>query len=166
VRTLIVLLGTVALLAAGCGGGNSSSSSTSGTTTAVTITVKTPPLTKAAYQAKLEQIAADIRSTLGPTVSSGKISKSDVDAFVTAFHMLADRLADVNPPAAVKQLHAQLIKAVNDVADELPSIAANLNKASKDVSALPAFLGAHAIQELARIGQQLKAKGYDLDLNP
>jgi hypothetical protein len=171
VRPLIVVLGITALLAAGCGGGSSSSSSTSGggpaTTAARTTTASVPPLSKAAYQAKLKQIAADIRNRLGPTVSSGKIPKSDVDALVDAFHAFADRLAELNPPAAVKPLHAQLIKAMDDLGDEFPGLAARLNKSSKDPTALiSAFFGAHAIQELAKIGQQLKAKGYQLDLNP
>jgi hypothetical protein len=158
VRTLIVLLSAAALLAAGCGGGDGGSETT---------TAAGPPLTKAAYQAKLKQIATDISTRIGKTSTSNKIPKEDVDTLVDAFHTFADRLADVNPPAAVSQLHARLIKTMDDLGDEFPDIADELNSSGKDPSAaIKALFGAQAIQELVKIGQDFKKQGYDLDLNP
>jgi hypothetical protein len=166
VRALIVVLGIVALLAAGCGGGGSSSGTTTGGGPATTAPTG-PPLTKAAYQAKLRQISTDIGNSIGQSSTTGKIPKGDVDKLVRAFHTFADRLAELNPPAAVKQVHARLIKAMDDLGDEFPGIAAKLNKSGKDPSAaIKALFGAHAIQELIKVGQEFKQKGYNLNLNP
>ena len=113
VRRLVAILAAAGLLVAGCGGG----SSNKGTTTTGP---SGPPLTKAAYQAKLKQIASEISNEIGKTSSSGKnISKEDVDKLVKAFHEFAARLAAVNPPAAVEQIHADLVKTMNDLGDEL-----------------------------------------------
>jgi hypothetical protein len=162
VRRLVVLLAALGLLVAGCGGGSSSSKGT--TTTGPT----GPPLTKAAYQAKLRQIAVQISNEIGKTSSSGKsIPKGDVDKLVKAFHEFADRLAQVNPPAAVKQVHADLVKTMNDLGDTFPEIAKQLNSSGKDPSAaINALFGAKAIQELVKVGNEFKKKGYKLDLNP
>jgi len=166
VRALIVLLGIVALLAAGCGGGGSSSGTTSGRAPATTAPT-TPLLSKAAYQAKLKRISTEIGNRIGNTSSSGKIPPADVDKLAAAFHTFSDRLAELNPPAAVKQLHARLIKAMDDLGDEFPRIASSLNKSGKDPSAaITALFGAHAIQELIKIGDDFKKQGYTLDLNP
>ena len=162
VRRLVVILATMGLLVAGCGGSSSSSKST--TTTGPS----GPPLTKAAYQAKLKQIASEISNEIGKTSSSGKqIPKEDVDKLVKAFHEFAARLAAVNPPAAVEQIHADLVKTMNDLGDSFPAIAKQLNSSGKDPSAaITALFGAKAIQELIKVGNDFKAKGYKLDLNP
>lgn len=152
-RRVVVLL-AVALLVAGCGGGGGGGEPSG------------PPLTKQAYQAKLKSISADIAKSIGKTSSSGKIPKSDVDKLVKGFHTFADRLREVNPPAGVKALHARLISAMDDLADEFPDIADKLNKSGKDASAaIAALFGAHAIQELIKLGNDFKAKGYNLNLN-
>jgi hypothetical protein len=166
VRALIILLAIIALLAAGCGGGGSSSGTTSGGGAATTAPT-TPPLSKAAYQAKLRQISIDIGNRIGNTASTGKIPKADVDKLSAAFHTFSDRLAEVNPPPAVKALHARLIKAMDDLGDEFPDIASSLNKSGKDPSAaITALFGAHAIQELIKLGEDFNKQGYKLDLNP
>ena len=161
VRRLVVILAAVGLLVAGCGGSSSSKSTT-------TTGPSGPPLTKAAYQAKLKQIATEISNEIGKTSSSGKqIPKEDVDKLVKAFHEFAARLAAVNPPAAVEQIHADLVKTMNDLGDSFPAIAKQLNSSGKDPSAaITALFGAKAIQELIKVGNDFKAKGYKLDLNP
>ena len=165
-RPLIVVLGTLALLAAGCGGGSSTSGG-GATTVARTTTSSAPLLSKAAYQATLIRISTEIGNSIGQSGRTGKIPKGDVDKLVKAFHKFADRLGELNPPAAVKQLHAQLIRAVDDLGDEFPHIAAQLNKSGKDPStAITALFGAHAVQELIKVGEEFRKKGYNLDLNP
>jgi hypothetical protein len=166
VRALIVALGIVALLAAGCGGKSSSSGTTSGTAPATTAPAA-PPLSKAGYQAMLKRISTEIGKSITKSSSSGKIAKGDVDQLVRAFHTFADRLRELNPPAAIKQVHARLIKALEDLGDEFPNIARKLNSAGKDPStAITALFGAHAVQELIKVGEELRKAGYDLDLNP
>jgi hypothetical protein len=150
VRRLLIVLASVALLAAGCGGGGNTSG---------------PPLTKEAYQAKLKSISADIAKSVGETTSSGKVPQQNVDKLVKAFHTFADRLGEVNPPAEVKQLHGRLIKALDDLGDEFPDIAKKLNSAGDASAGIAALLGAKSIQELVKLGNDFKAKGYNLNLN-
>src|SRR5439155_2831616 len=98
--------------------------------------------------------------------SSKGISKAEVDKFVKALHSFADRLAEVNPPAEIKALHARLISVMNELGDEFPSIADKLNKAKDDPSAaIAALFGAKSIQELTKPGTEFKAKGHYLSPN-
>lgn len=162
-RRLLVLFLAVGLVVAGCGGGGGKKAS--GTTTSAA-KPSGPPLTKAAYQAKLQSISADIAKKIGTSSSSNHISKADVGKLVTAFHTFAARLREVNPPVAVKALHVRLIKAMQDLGDEFPAIASKLNSSGKDPSsAIAALFGAHAIQELVKIGNDFKKAGYNLNLN-
>jgi hypothetical protein len=154
VRRLLIVLAAVALLAAGCGGGGGGGHASG------------PPLTKSAYQAKLKQIATDISRNIGKTSTSGTISGADAAKLQKAFHDFADRLREVNPPPDVKSLHVRLTKAIQDLGDQFPAIAKRLNAAGKDPSkAIAVLFGAKPIQELIKLGQEFKAKGYQLDLN-
>ena len=66
----------------------------------------------------------------------------------------------------MKALHARLIQAMEDLGDEFPDIAKKLNSSGKDPSAaITALLGAHAVQELIKVGNDFKKKGYNLNLN-
>jgi hypothetical protein len=154
VRRALILL-ALALVAAGCGGGGGGGSA------------KGTPLTKAEYQAKLEQTSKDIARELGGPQQSdiSKLTDKDVRQLVDALHSFADRLSAIEPPAEVADLHAQLIQAMNDVGDEFPDIAKKL-KATKDPSAaIAALFGAKGVQELIKVGDAFKKKGYNLDLN-
>lgn len=160
VRALLILVAMAALLA-GCGGGGSKSGSGgSGKPSG-------PPLTKAAYQAKLQSISKEIGDSIGSSASKEKIAKKEVDKLVGAFHTFADRLREVNPPAAVKGLHAQLIQAMDDLGDEFPDIAKKLNSAPKNdpSAAITALFGAHGVQELIKVGNGFKKAGYNINLN-
>jgi hypothetical protein len=160
VRPVLILCAAVALLA-GCGGGGGSKSGDGGGGKPTG-----PPLTKQAYQAKLQSISKEIGNSIGSSTGKGKIAKKEVDKLVGAFHTFADRLREVNPPVAVKALHAQLVKAMDDLGDEFPDVAKKLNSSSKDPSAaITALFGAHAVQELIKVGNGFKKKGYDLNLN-
>ncbi len=56
---------------------------------------------------------------------------------------------------------------MNDLGDDFPAIAKQLNSSGKDPSAaISALFGAKAVQELIKVGNEFKAKGYNLDLNP
>jgi hypothetical protein len=71
----------------------------------------------------------------------------------------------VNPPAEVKQLHERLIKALDHLGNEFPGIAKKLNGADDPSAGVAAFLGAKSVQELIKLGNDFKAKGYNLNLN-
>jgi hypothetical protein len=171
-RALIVAVAAGLLIVAGCGGGGTKSGGGSTTVSQPTgggakpVTTPTaPPLTKAQYQAKLKQIAADVSKRLGRTSSSQKVTQSDIDRFATLIHSFADRIQAVNPPAAVKALHQRLIGAMNDLADEFPGIARKLNEAKDATEAIAALFAAKSVQELAQLQKAFKAKGYTLDLS-
>jgi hypothetical protein len=172
--SLLIVVPAV-LLVAGCGGGSKSSATTTAqmlsTTTAATTAAKPsgPRLTKAQYEAKLTQIAKDVATSLGgSTNASGKLTQKDIDKVVSFVHSFTEQAARINPPVAVAALHARLIQAMNDVADEFPDIAATLNKAegAKDAqAAISALFGAKGFQELIALQTDFKAKGYTLNLN-
>jgi len=75
------------------------------------------------------------------------------------------KLDAINPPDEVKTLHADLVKALDDLADEFPGIAKQLKETKDPSAAITALFGAKGIQELVRLGNEFKKKGYDLDLN-
>ena len=145
----LLFLAAAALTLAGCGGGGSSSK----------------PLTKAAYQAKITQIAKDVTAGVGSTTNSNEISDADVAKFVKVLRAFADELGPVTPPVAVKDLHVELIATMRQLADEFPGIAGKLKNAKDASAAIDALFGAKSIQRLAALQKQLKAKGYDLNLN-
>ncbi len=149
----VVVLAAVAVAAAGCGGGGGGGSKASG-----------PPLTKAAYQAKLAQTAKEVGSKLNVS-KPNKLTKQDVANEVKAVSTFADDLERINPPAAVKQAHADLIAAMRQLAREFPGILQKLTHAKGAQAAFAAFLGAPAIQRLIKVQQEFKAKGYTLNLN-
>jgi hypothetical protein len=151
VRKLLILLGLVALLTAGCGGGGGSESK---------------PLTKAEYQAQLEQTAKRIGDKIGKTQNDiDKMTGAELNQFTGVVHEFADELEKINPPAEVADLHKRLVQAMNDLADEFPDAAKKL-KGTKDPSeAISILFGMKAIGELIKLGNDFKAKGYDLKLN-
>ncbi len=153
-RRLLILLAAVALVAAGCGGGSSTSSSPK-------------PLTKAAYQAKLAATAKQIGQQLGGPKSQNlsTMTAKDVQAFVDAMHSFTAKLKQITPPAEVAALHQQLITALNDFADEFPGIAKKLKTTKDPSTAITALFGAKGIQELVKLGNEFKKKGYNLNLN-
>ncbi len=153
-RRLAIVLTLVGVLVAGCGGGGSSKGSSSG-----------PPLTKEEYQAKLEQIAKDVGTSIGSTTTSNDLTKADVDKLVTALKQFADEIANVNPPAEVKELHQRLVAGIRAFADEFPGIAETMSNTKDPSAAIAALFGSKAIQDLSKVQQELKAKGYDLQLS-
>jgi hypothetical protein len=151
-RVLILLAAVAALTLAGCGGGGGNKPSG-------------PPLTKQAYPAKIQQITKDISAKLGKTTTSKNLSKGDIDKVDKALRTFADQMEGVNPPVEVKQLHVRLIAAIRQLADEFPGIAKALNEAKDPSAAIAALFGAKSIQALAKLQQEFKAKGYNLNLN-
>jgi hypothetical protein len=148
VRTLAVLLAAVGLVAAGCGGGGDSSSK---------------PLTKAEYQARLQQLSNQIGSELRQSIgASTKLKKSDVPKLQAALRSFAGKVEALHPPTAVSDLHEQLVSAMRGLADDLPSLVTHLDNASDPSEAIAALFGANSIQALLRVQQAYKDKGYDI----
>ncbi len=157
-RRLLILLTAVALLVAGCGGGGSSSGET-------TVAAPPPPLTRAQYQQRLQSLIAGISKRLGRSTTAGNLTNADIDGLADAFRSFAERLRNLRPPPAVKALHARLVKAMTDFGNEFPQIAKRLKAAKDPSTAISALLGSRSVQELYKVVNELKAKGYELDLN-
>ena len=149
-RPAVVLLAAVGLLAAGCGGGGGGQSST-------------PPLTKAQYQAKLQQLSnqvgAELRQSVGP---STKLKEGDIPKLQSSLRSFAGEVEALNPPTDVKDLHTQLVAAMRGLADDLPKLVDTLDKAKDPSEAIAALFGAKSIQALISLQQEYKDKGYDI----
>jgi hypothetical protein len=150
VRRLIIVLAAAALVPAGCGGGGSSEPAAK-------------PLTKAAYQAKLEQIATDVGAQL-KTSGSKTPTKTDLEAAKKALNTFAGELAKVSPPAEVVQAHKDLITAMRRLGNDLEGIFKKVDEAKTPSEGISALFGAPAIQLLLKTQQEFKAKGYELNL--
>jgi len=150
-RTVVVVLGAVGLLAAGCGGGGGGT-----TTTAVR-------LTKTQYQQKLQQLSNEIGAELRQSVgASTKLKESDIPKLQDSLHTFADKVAALNPPTEVQDLNARLAAAMRGLADDLPKLVDTLNKAKDPSEAIAALFGAKSIQALISLQQEYKDKGYDI----
>ncbi len=145
--TIVALLVTIGLVAAGCGGSSSSSK----------------PLTKAEYQAQLQQISNDIGSQLKTSIGSSKnLKKGDVPKIQDALNSFADKIAAMKPPANVSDLNQQLAAAMKQLSNDLPGIISNLDSAKDPSAAITALFGAKSLQALIKLQNEFKAKGYDI----
>lgn len=149
-RRAVLLVVALVLVAAGCGGGGGSDQSAK-------------PLTKAQYQAKLQQLSNEVGAELRQSVgASTTLKQSDVPKLQQSLRSLAGKLDAVTPPADVADLHTRLVAAVRDFADELPSLAKSLEQAKDPSAAIAALFGAKPIQALIQLQQAYKDKGYDI----
>jgi hypothetical protein len=150
VRRAAVLVVALGLLAAGCGGGGGNDESSK-------------PLTKAQYQAKLQQLSNQVGAELRQSVgASTTLKQSDVPKLQQSLRSLAGKLDALTPPTDVADLHKRLIGAVRGLADDLPSLAKTLQQAKDPSAAIAAVFGAKSIQSLIQLQQAYKDKGYDI----
>jgi hypothetical protein len=150
-RAAVLAVAALALVAAGCGGGGSKGEASS------------PPLTKAQYQARLQQLSNRIGAELRRSVSpSSKLKKSDIPRLQDALRSFAGKVEALHPPAAVGDLHARLVAAMRGLADDLPGLVDDLDRAKDPSAAIAALFGAKSIQALIRLQQEFKDKGYDI----
>lgn len=149
-RRAVLLLVALVLVAAGCGGGGGNEEASK-------------PLTKAQYQAKLQQLSNEVGAELRQSVgASTTLKQSDVPKLQQSLRSLAGKLDAVTPPANVADLHTRLIAAVRDFADELPALAKTLEQAKDPSAAIATLFGAKPIQALIQLQQAYKDKGYDI----
>jgi hypothetical protein len=151
VTRVVIVLAAVGLLAVGCGGSGGSGSSSA------------PPLTKAEYQAQLQQISDQIGAELTKTLgTSKKLKQSDIPKLSDALQSFAGKIDALHPPTEVADLHVQLVAAMRSLADDLPKMLAALNSAKDPTAALVALFGNPSIQALSKLQAEFKAKGYDI----
>lgn len=149
-KRLLVVLAAVGLVAAGCGGGGGDGSSSK-------------PLTKAQYQRQLQQLSNEIGAQLREKVgASTQLKESDVPKLQDSLESFANRVEALNPPTDVEDLHVRLVAAMRGLSDDLPSLVADLDKASDPSAAIAALFGRKSIQNLLTLQQAYKDKGYDI----
>lgn len=143
----------LALAVAGCGGGGGGGP-------------KGPPLTKDAYQAKIQEIAKQIGSKLGSAVGGATgSSKNDLAGAQKAIRAFANELAKVNPPGEVKSAHDGFVQGMREFADDLGGLDEKLKNIKDPGEAFGALFGLKSFQTLLKAQAEFKAKGYDLNLN-
>ena len=148
-KKLVVMLAALGLVVAGCGGGGNSSSS--------------KPLTKAQYRAQLQQLSNEVGAQLREKVgASTQLKKSDVPELQDSLRSFADKVEALSPPADVEDLHVRLVAAMRGLSDDLPSLVADLDKASDPSATIAALFGRKSIQNLLTLQQEYKDKGYDI----
>jgi hypothetical protein len=150
VRRAVVLAVALGLVAAGCGGGGSNSEASK-------------PLTKAQYQAKLQQLSNEVGAELRQSVgASTTLKKGDVPKLQQSLRSFSNKIEALNPPTAVADLNTRLAAAMRGLADGLPSLATTLEKVNDPSAAIAALFGAKPIQELIQLQQAFKDKGYNI----
>ena len=145
------VLAAVALLA-GCGGGVDSAQTEQ-------------PLTKAAYETTVQEIVTSVGAEYGHlSTDPTTISQQELAKVQRGLRELADRLADVSPPAEVQSLHADYVAAMRSYADDLPELTDELRGEKDPAKALDVLLGSTPVQALFRISRELDEKGYRFEL--
>ena len=146
----VVVVVALGLLAVGCGGGGGNDEAAK-------------PLTKAQYQARLQQLSNEVGAELRQSVgASTTLKKSDVPRLQQSLRSFSKKVEALHPPAAVADLHTRLVAAMRGLADDLPSLVTTLEQAKDPSAAIAALFGAKSIQELIQLQQAYKDKGYDI----
>ncbi len=156
---MLLLVGSMGLLAAGCGGGSSSTTTT--TTAAATTTVAAAPVTKAAYARRMVAIGTGLTNSINSVDSS-----SAAGAATSLVKLQADlrdaqkQLAALTPPTDVTIPHQNLTAAVGEFADELDPVIAKL-KAGK-LAALQTVGQMAALKKIGTATAAIAAAGYKI----
>jgi hypothetical protein len=75
----------------------------------------------------------------------------------------AESLAALTPPAPIKAQHAQLVKAVRDLADELDTVIARLKGGKLDAAAVFAtIVGLKSVAEIQSASTAIANRGYSI----
>ena len=151
---LLVCAGVfAALLLTGCGGSEPGNGSVD------------QPLTKAAYEATVQEIVTSVGAEYGRlSTDPATISGEELANVQRGLRELAGRLADVSPPAEVWSLHAEYVDAMRSYADDLPGLTDELRSEKDPARALDVLLGSTSVQALLRISRELEEKGYRFEL--
>ncbi len=151
---LLVCAGlSTALLLTGCGGSGPRNATLD------------PPLTKAAYEAAVQEIVTSVGAEYGHlSTDPTTISPQQLAKVKRGLRELADRLADVSPPEEVQSLHAEYVDAMRAYADDLAGLTDELRSEKDPAKTLDVLLSSTSVQALLRISRELDEKGYRFEL--
>jgi hypothetical protein len=154
----------------GCGGSSKSSSSASSSTAAASTASTTTaasssgsaPLSKAAYEQQLgpllnDQVAPALRTALA---NGGIADPKKLSSAIAEVKLAHDRMAAVNPPAAIAALHQQAVAALAAIKADMEKLrTAELKKAKPDALNALNSLKTDA-QKIVTVGNQFQARGF------
>jgi hypothetical protein len=144
---LLLLGGTLALLAAGCGGGSSGPK----------------PLDKADYVKQMQAIGRKLSTSLnGLTADTGSAPKAAA-ALTTVqgeLRAAAVKIAAIDPPTDIKTEHAQLATAVSEFADELGPLITKLK--AGNLQALTTLTKLKGVSDIQKASTAISNKGYKI----
>jgi hypothetical protein len=157
----------VAIGAAGCGGSSKSSSSASSptpgtSTTAASSSSASGPISKVAYERQLgpllnDQVAPALRTALA---NGGIADPNKLASAISDVKLAHDRMAAVNPPSAIADLHRQAVTALAAIQSDMVKLrSAELKKAKSDALSALSLLRSDA-QKIVTVGNQFQARGF------
>jgi hypothetical protein len=152
----------VAAGAAGCGSSKSSSSSGASSTVAASSANGSQPLTKAAYEQQLgpllnDQVAPALRTALA---NNGIANPAKLQSAIGEVKLAHDRMAAVNPPTAIADLHKQAVSALAAIQVDMQKLhTAELKKAKSDALDALKALRTDA-QKIVAVGNQFQSRGF------
>lgn len=175
-RTLgtLAVAGAIALLAGGCGSSKHASTTTSAATTsaattpaaAKTTTTTAAPtssggtLAKNAYDTQMATLGKVLGTSLS-TLPQAATAKQGAAAVIKAqadIRNLGKKLQAIDPPAPVKAEHAQLVKAVYELADQLTPILAKLKKGN--FKAMGQVANLTSFDDITQAVDKIESAGY------
>jgi len=156
----------VAAGAAGCGGSSKSSSSTPATSTTASSSAAASgngsPLSKTAYERQLgpllnDQVAPALRTALA---NGGIANPTRLSSAIAEVKLAHDRMAAVNPPSAIADLHRQAVTALGAIQADMQKLrTAELKKVKSDALSALNSLKTDA-QKIVTVGNQFQARGF------
>jgi len=146
VFALLAVLGTAALLAAGCGGGGGGDE----------------PLTKAEYQKEMQTIGTKLGTSLGSLGSATSPAKAAtaLKKVQGDLHDAAEEMDGITPPEAVSTEHENLVAGVREFADELDPIIGKLEKGN--LQALASVTSLAALTKIQNASNAINKKGFKI----
>ncbi|MCW2962261.1 MAG: hypothetical protein JWM25_1088 [Thermoleophilia bacterium] len=134
--TFALLVVPAALLLAACGGGDE--------------------LTKSEYEKEVRSVMVEVRDS--DVFSGGQPKSSDLQKGSDVIETAASDLAEIEPPADVKELHGDLVAGIREFGDQLGRMAPILARVEKDPKA-----GAAAGAELQAVAKDFSGTTEDLE---
>ena len=146
VLAALSLLGTVALLAGGCGGGSSS-----------------PPLTKTEYVKQMKTIGRSLSTSINSvaSVTSPKDAAAALGKVQGDLRTAADQMKKISPPTNIQDQHDELTQAVDDFADQLDPIIEKLDNGN--LAALAGVTTLKGFRDLQTAAGKITKAGYKIN---
>ncbi len=130
---------------AGCGGGSK-------------------PLSSSEYVNQVNAVAKDLTTATGKlgSATNGPAAAAQLTVAQAALKRAGGQLGAITPPPAIKTPHRQLVKAVDELANELTPVIARLK--TGDLSALAAALSLKGVGDAQRAIAAITKAGYKIQI--